>query len=134
LPRGAGLARRSGVGGGANSVDRGGIAELRHEGVHTALWFVEDYRLFGYWRELAPHYDAVFTIQRGEFHDALKASGVRHIRYLPCAANPKIHRPLQLSPEETRRFGGDVSFVVRVIRTGKDFLLRSRFRPLRSGK
>jgi len=87
------------------------LQEMRHEGIHSALWFVEDYRLFNYWRELAPHYDAVFTIQRGEFHDALKAIGVKNVRYMPCAANPKVHKPLALTPEETKRFGSDVSFV-----------------------
>jgi len=32
-------------------------------GVLRALWFVEDYRVMTYWRELARHYDHVFTIQ-----------------------------------------------------------------------
>jgi spore maturation protein CgeB len=87
------------------------LQELRHEGVHSALWFVEDFRVFGYWRELAPHFDAVFTIQRGEFHDALRSQGVRNVMYLPCAANPRVHAPLVLSDEEKRRFGADVAFV-----------------------
>jgi spore maturation protein CgeB len=87
------------------------LRELRHEGVHTALWFVEDFRIFGYWRELAPHYDAVFTIQRGEFLDALRSLGVHHASYLPCAANPRVHRPLELNADDRRRFGADLAFV-----------------------
>jgi len=87
------------------------LQELRHEGVHSALWFVEDSRIFGYWRELAPHFDAVFTIQRGELHEALRSLGVRNVMYLPCAANPRVHAPQALSEKEKRRFGSDVSFV-----------------------
>jgi hypothetical protein len=87
------------------------LQELRHEGVHSAFWFVEDYRLFGYWRELAPHFDAVFTIQRGEFLEALSAAGVKHASYLPCAANPEIHHPLTVSDADRSRYGSPVSFV-----------------------
>jgi spore maturation protein CgeB len=87
------------------------LQEMRHEGVHSAFWFVEDFRLFPYWRDLAPHFDAVFTIQTGEFHDALRAVGVKHMDYLPCAANPDVHKPLTLSAEDRQRFGSRVSFV-----------------------
>jgi len=87
------------------------LQELRHEGIHSALWFVEDFRIFSYWRELAPYFDAVFTIQRGELHDALRSLGARHVMYLPCAANPQVHTPPVLTEEDKRRFGADVSFV-----------------------
>lgn len=87
------------------------LEEMRHEGIHTAFWFLEDYTVFDYWRELAPHFDAVFTIQRGAFHDELQSLGTRHISYLPCAANPKVHKPMDLPEDERARFGSDVSFV-----------------------
>ena len=87
------------------------LQELRHEGVHTALWFVEDFRIFGYWRDLTPFYDAVFTIQRGEFLDALRSIGVRHASYLPCAANPRVHKPMELTSVERQRFSADLAFV-----------------------
>ncbi|HEY3295782.1 MAG TPA: glycosyltransferase [bacterium] len=89
----------------------GALDEMRHEGIHTALWFVEDSAVFGYWRELASHFDAVFSIQRGKFHDELKAVGAKHVHYLPCAANPAVHYPLNLSEADQQRFGSDVSFV-----------------------
>jgi spore maturation protein CgeB len=87
------------------------LDELRHHGVHTALWFVEDYQLFGYWREVASHYDAVFTIQKSGFHEELRASGVRFVDYLPCAADPDVHHPSSLTAAEQARYGSDVSFV-----------------------
>lgn len=87
------------------------LEELRQAGVHTALWFVEDFRVFSYWRELARHFDAIFTIQRGLFHEELRQAGARNVAYLPCAANPEVHRPLELSSADTARFGSAVSFV-----------------------
>jgi spore maturation protein CgeB len=87
------------------------LAELKQEGVHTAFWFVEDYRVFPYWQDLAPHFDAFFTIQRGAFHDELKSRGLRHVFYLPMAANPRVHYPVSMSDEDRRRFGSDVSFL-----------------------
>lgn len=87
------------------------LQELKVRNIHTALWFVEDFTVFPYWIELAPHFDAVFTIQRGEFHDRLREAGVRNAAYLPCAANPAVHRQLELTPEERQRFGSNVAFV-----------------------
>ncbi|MBU1920293.1 glycosyltransferase, partial [bacterium] len=87
------------------------LRELRHLGIRTAFWFVEDYRLFEYWKEVCLDYDAVFTIQKGDFHRQLHALGVAHFAYLPCAANPKIHYPEALSPQERLRYGSELSFV-----------------------
>lgn len=87
------------------------LEELRKRGVITVLWFVEDYLRFTYWREAAQYYDFVFTIQRGECIKAIQAAGAREVHYLPTAADPDLHRPLQLSPEELRRWGSPLSFV-----------------------
>ncbi|MBI5058343.1 glycosyltransferase [candidate division KSB1 bacterium] len=87
------------------------LAELKQAGVRTAFWFVEDFRLFDYWREIGPHYDAFFTIQRGQFVQALADAGIRNSAYLPLAADPRVHRPLNLDPEVRTRFGSRTSFV-----------------------
>ncbi len=87
------------------------LEELRKRGVITVLWFVEDYLRFTYWREAAQYYDFVFTIQRGECIKAIQAAGAREVHYLPTAADPEIHRPIQLSGEEIRRWGSPLSFV-----------------------
>ncbi len=42
------------------------LTELRRRGVITAMWFVEDYQRFKTWEGLAPYFDFIFTIQRGE--------------------------------------------------------------------
>lgn len=92
-------------------LSRQGLARLRKDGVPTAMWFVEDYRLFTYWRAFAPFYDIFAVIQKEPFLSELAASGVANALYLPLAADPAAHKPLELSPAERKRFGADLSFM-----------------------
>ena len=87
------------------------LSELRKRGVITVLWFVEDYLRFGYWKEMAKFYDFVFTIQRGECIEAIKAAGAGEVHYLPTACDPDLHRPMELASDEKERWGSKVSFV-----------------------
>jgi spore maturation protein CgeB len=77
----------------------------------TAMWFVENYRHLTYWRHIARGYQHWFVIQDGACRDALRQAGAQHVGYLPLAADPAVHRPLTLTPEEEAEFGADVSFV-----------------------
>ena len=92
-------------------LSRQGLSRLRKDGVPTAMWFVEDYRLFTYWRAFAPLYDVFAVIQKEPFLSELAASGVANALYLPLAADPEAHKPLTLSPAEKQRFGADLSFM-----------------------
>jgi spore maturation protein CgeB len=87
------------------------LARLRKFGMPTAFWFVEDFRVMPYWQQVGPLYDHVFCLQQGEFPQQLKERGCRSVHYLPLACDPSLHRPLQLTPEERRRYASDVSFV-----------------------
>lgn len=87
------------------------LKRLKRDGVPTAMWFVEDFRLFTYWQAFAPHYDFFAVIQKGEFPQALQAIGVENSLYLPLAAQPDVHKALELSTPERRKFGSDVSFM-----------------------
>lgn len=87
------------------------LQRLKKDGVTTAMWFVEDSRLFMYWRAFAPLYDVFAVIQKEPFLSELKAIGVNNALYLPLAALPAAHRPMELSPVEQRRFGSDISFM-----------------------
>ncbi|MDZ4785472.1 MAG: glycosyltransferase [bacterium] len=87
------------------------LQELRRRGVITVLWFVEDYLRFTYWREMAKYYDFVFTIQKGPCIDAIRAAGAGEVHYLPLGADPYVHTPLTLSPEDKQRWGSPISFV-----------------------
>ncbi len=87
------------------------LNELRKRGVITALWFVEDYNRFTYWKDCAQYYDFIFTIQKGECIDRIKAAGAGDVHYLPTACDPIIHRPLDLAAEDRARWGSPISFV-----------------------
>jgi spore maturation protein CgeB len=88
-----------------------GLQELRREGIPSAMWFVEDYRLFTYWKEVAAFYDHFFGIQKDDFERELQQVGQGRYHYLPAAACSHLHQPVTLTPEETQRYGSDVSFV-----------------------
>jgi spore maturation protein CgeB len=79
--------------------------------VPVAFWFVEDYRVLTYWRDVAPHYGYFFGIQKEEFKDALAGIGVANYSYLPVAAAPEVHAPVELSTDDRERFGSPLSFV-----------------------
>lgn len=87
------------------------LKRLKREGVLTAMWFVEDYRLFSYWRAFAPYYDIFAVIQKEPFAEELTRLGVEHSLYLPLAALPSVHAPLTLSAQEKAEFGSPLSFV-----------------------
>lgn len=87
------------------------LKRLRRDGVTTAMWFVEDYRLFTYWKSFAPFYDIFAVIQKEPFLDKLSAIGQPNALYLPLAAQPDFHKPLDLSSIDQRRFGSEVSFM-----------------------
>jgi spore maturation protein CgeB len=87
------------------------LTELRKRGVITVLWFVEDYLRFPYWQQMAPYYDFMFTIQKGDCLDKIRAAGTPEVHYLPTACDPFFHRPLELSDEDRKKWGSHLSFV-----------------------
>ncbi len=92
-------------------LSRNALTRLRKDGVTTAMWFVEDFRLFTYWRAFAPLYDVFAVIQKEPFFDELAKIGQDNVLYLPLGADPDFHRPLELTPTEQRLYGADVSFL-----------------------
>ncbi len=90
---------------------RQALKQLKQAGIPTAMWFVEDHRIFTYWRAFAPYYDFFFVIQRSPFLEMLREAGVENACCLPLAALPSFHRPLELSPDECALFGSDVGFL-----------------------
>ncbi|MBU4243902.1 MAG: glycosyltransferase, partial [Proteobacteria bacterium] len=87
------------------------LKRLRRDGVTTAMWFVEDHRLFTYWKSFAPFYDIFAVIQKEPFLSDLKGIGQPNGLYLPLAALPGFHHPMELTPMERRKFGSDISFM-----------------------
>lgn len=87
------------------------LEQLRRKRFLTAMWFVENYRHLTYWQQLAAGYDFWFVIQQEPCIAALKQAGAKDVRYLPMAADPSVHRPLELTQAERQEYGSDVSFV-----------------------
>lgn len=106
-------------------VDAGLLHEIGQRGALRAFWFVEDHRLFPYWRELAPACDHFFVIQQGDFLENLRAATGGRAHYLPLAADPSVHRPMTLTPAERAELGAPVGFVGAGYRNR-----RLAFRPL----
>lgn len=87
------------------------LRRLRRDGVPTAMWFVEDWRIFTYWKAFAPLYDTFAIIQEDPFFAELGKVGQENALYLPLAADPAFHTPVELTSVERRTFGSDVSFM-----------------------
>jgi spore maturation protein CgeB len=87
------------------------LTELRNRGITTVLWFVEDGNRFSTWQQVAPFYDYIFVIQKGDFPQKVEAAGAGRALYLPCACHSESHKPLILDDEERSKWGSDVSFV-----------------------
>lgn len=92
-------------------LDKTVLAKMRQSKMHTVMWFVEDYKLFTYWRVFAPLYDAFAVIQKEPFLSELAAIGQNHALYLPLAALPSFHKPLKLTAREMKEYGSDIAFL-----------------------
>jgi len=87
------------------------IQRLKGGGASVAFWFVEDFRTLLYWKDVSPHYDYFFAIQRGKFFDELKMIGVKNYYYLPQACSPDIHKKVSLAEDDEKLYSSDVSFM-----------------------
>lgn len=58
---------------------------FRKSGIKLNYWFMEDYRVFQYWREIAPKFDHFFTIQKSLIFQELKDLGCDNGYYLAAA-------------------------------------------------
>ncbi len=60
--------------------------------------------------EDARYYDLVFVAQR-EFVAPMRAMGARHVQWLPLAADPEVHRPVEGEPDHDMAFVGNADAV-----------------------
>lgn len=61
------------------------LKEFKKAGIALCFWFMEDYRIFDYWKNIAPYFDHFFTIQKDPFWKELKDIGCVNYHYLPMA-------------------------------------------------
>lgn len=89
------------------------IEKINQQGVITVNW-VFDTLLFPYRRDYLRNvsylYDHIFII---DSLDILKFIDIKakHIESLPLGCFPRLHRRIDLSEQEVKRFGSDVAFV-----------------------
>jgi spore maturation protein CgeB len=83
---------------------------IRAQGTVSAFWFIENWRHMGYWKSIAAAYDGFFHIQPGEFEARLEEAGCARHAFIQTGCDPEVHRPADLTPEEARALGCDVSF------------------------
>jgi len=86
------------------------VEALNRLGAPTAFWFIENYRHMDYFRHLASAYSHFFHIQGAALEEELDRLGAKH-HFLPVAAHPPIHRPLELSKADYARYYAPVGFM-----------------------
>jgi len=80
-------------------------------GAKTALWYPDDPRFFNSLvKYIAPSYDHVFSASEKAV-DMYKEIGVENIHYLPFACEPTVHKKVELSDGEKKRYCADIVFV-----------------------
>ncbi|PID26857.1 MAG: hypothetical protein CR982_08000 [Candidatus Cloacimonadota bacterium] len=97
------------------------LERLKNSNIVTAFWFVEDFRTLEYWKGIAHKFDNFFTIQKEPFFSELKSLGAKNVHYLPMAADPEIHKTIEVDKEEIKRYGSTLSFI------GAGYYNRRRF-------
>ncbi len=89
----------------------GVLKRFERDKIPTAMWFVEDYTLFTYWRAYANLYSYFFVIQKEPFLSLLAEGGHTNAHYLPLAALPNFHKKMPLAEVEKVKYGADVAFL-----------------------
>lgn len=69
------------------------LTEFKKAGIGLCFWFMEDYRIFGYWKNIAPYFDYFFTIQKDSFCKELEDCGCKNYHYLPMAFDTHADYP-----------------------------------------
>ncbi len=92
-------------------LSRAVLKRFERDKIPTAMWFVEDYEIFTYWRAYANLYSYFFVIQKEPFLSKLKEGGQNQAHYLPLAALPNFHKKVELSAEDKIKYGADVAFL-----------------------
>jgi spore maturation protein CgeB/Flp pilus assembly protein TadD len=88
------------------------VQRLKNQGIKCAYWFVEDYRFKAYWSEIAPVYDAFFTIQRDhQLQSKFSEMNYGNWHYLPLACEPNIHKPWIAQGSARRQYDCQLGFM-----------------------
>ncbi len=87
------------------------LMRLKKLAIPTAMWFVEDFKIFTYWRAFAPLYDVFAVIQKEPFLTELSNIEQHNALYLPMAALADFHTKQVLTQQEMKTYGADIAFL-----------------------
>jgi hypothetical protein len=89
------------------------LRALRERGVRCYCFYPDvSFTVHGpYLPQALPEYDWVFCTKRFGIRDMADRLGMRRASLLPHAYDPDLHRPVEISSEDERRYGCDVSFI-----------------------
>lgn len=86
------------------------ILKIKERGITTALWTIDPPRNFQPIIDAAPYYDFIFC-GGTEAQELLAEAGFKKTHWIPFAYDPDFHKPLDLSSEEKKKWGSDVTFI-----------------------
>jgi len=95
---------------GGHRITASTVKALKDNGIETVLWTIDAPIHFQRIIDVAPCYAHIFC-QGTEAVELLDHAGIKGAHWLPMACDPDLHRPVELSAEEKRRYGNDVVFV-----------------------
>lgn len=95
---------------------------LRQMGLLRICWWLNDPFQFEQSAKIAPFYDYFFTNAKGSV-EKYKAMGIKKIYFLPTACYPPVHRRLNLTIDELKRYQSDICFAGDWNSAREDFLL-----------
>ncbi len=98
------------------------LEQMRRKKVLTVMWFMENFRHLTYWQQMIGGYDFWFVMQQAACLEAFKKAGALQVSYLPLAADPTIHQPVELTAAEQQELGADVSFLGAGYRNRRELL------------
>ncbi len=107
------------------------LRALRQRGVRCYCFYPDvSFTVHGpYLPEALPEYDWVFCTKRFGVRDMADRLKMERASFLPHAYDPDLHRPVELTAEDERRYGCDVSFI-GTWSPKKEHLLRELVRRL----
>lgn len=96
-------------GGGVNILPET-IDRFKSMGITTVLWTVDAPIDFNPIIKTAPHYDFIFC-QGTEAIQILNEHNIKNLHWLPFACDSDIHKPVELSPSERKKYLTEICFV-----------------------
>ncbi|MDO9565590.1 MAG: glycosyltransferase [Candidatus Desulfaltia sp.] len=100
------------------------LDKIKKSGITTVNWFHDSVLApirKDFVQEITPYYDYFFIIDSEDVLNHIKI-GAGHVNTVPLACAPEVHKSVNLSREEKKKYGSDVCFIGTVKFNRKDVL------------